>query len=70
EREAMLKSTSSHGANASDTGTMRSLTRAQEATGKAHITVQGGMTSAGSAAQLAATIAAKKAKAAKSGKSK
>lgn len=35
----MVKS-SSLGATAADSGTMRSLTRAQEATGKAHITVQ------------------------------
>jgi U4/U6.U5 tri-snRNP-associated protein 1 len=36
EQQALLKSSG----NATETGTMKSLTRAQEATGKAHITVQ------------------------------
>lgn len=38
EQQALLKSSG----NAAETGTMKSLTRAQEATGKAHITVQVG----------------------------
>lgn len=45
-------------------GTMRSLTRAQEATGKAHITIQGGV----NASDLAHAVAKRKAKAEKESK--
>lgn len=49
-----MRAASSKGKTES-TGTMLSLTRAQAATGKAHITVQGG--AASSAAEIAAAVA-------------
>eukprot|EP00602_Paraphysomonas_sp_CaronLab_P008497 CAMPEP_0185027142 /NCGR_PEP_ID=MMETSP1103-20130426/11931_1 /TAXON_ID=36769 /ORGANISM="Paraphysomonas bandaiensis, Strain Caron Lab Isolate" /LENGTH=816 /DNA_ID=CAMNT_0027561011 /DNA_START=222 /DNA_END=2672 /DNA_ORIENTATION=+ len=70
EYENQAKSSSSRGGVSADQGTMLSLTRAQEATGKAHITVQGGISSATSAAQLAASIAQKKSKSNVKGSSK
>lgn len=41
---------------------MRTLLKAQEGTGKAYITLQGGVSSADAAAELAATVAKKAAK--------
>jgi hypothetical protein len=53
---------SSRAGVAVDKGTMRTLTRAQEGTGKAYITIQGGVSSADAAAELASSIAKKAAK--------
>lgn len=54
EYQDELRASSSKGKTES-TGTMLSLTRAQAATGKAHVTVQGG--AASSAADIAAAVA-------------
>lgn len=43
-------------------GTMKSLVTAQEATGKAHITIEGGFNNSSSAAEMAALLAKKNAK--------
>jgi hypothetical protein len=53
---------SSRAGVAADKGTMRTLTRAQEGTGKAYITLQGGVSATDAAAELAASVAKKAAK--------